>query len=406
VVRLPLWVAQGKMIFLKELVSMQKQLMVWSDRKTHAAVYILIGLYLILFLPVWKPALLGFLFAAACAPLVNRLRIRLNTKRSRVAGLMVTVGIILFVGFVVVVGLQIYSQLFDLFQNKEQMGGLGEKIHGLRNDIVAWVSSKPYLSSFNIAQKIDRAVTGITSSVAGVLMYLAQNFVKAAPDIVLNLLIFIVAFGAFLSIQPRMWTRISQALRLGGRGKEHFQRFEKICTLALGSVILTALLQSVLVVIGATLAGYQLQVLIFSVSFFLAMIPVVGAGSVPIFLTLVSFLQGDTTGGIIMAVFSVIVGVSDNILRAWLFSRAAKSNPAISLITLIGGIALFGFPGLFIAPVVEQLVMTYAFSDEGEPAPGEIAADEEPVSPDVLVEPSSRQTSTSKRQDSLRPQPT
>ncbi len=88
-----------------------------------------------------------------------------------------------------------------------------------------------------------------------------------------------------------------------------------------------------------------------------------------------------------MVVTAVIVGISDNVLRAWLFSRAAESNPAISIITLLGGIALFGFPGLFIAPVIEQLVMTYAFSDEGEPSPTDVTVDRKAPHPEMFVEP-------------------
>jgi predicted PurR-regulated permease PerM len=205
-------------------------------------------------------------------------------------------------------------------------------------------------------------------------------------------------------IQPRIWSNVTQALRLGSTGKEHFQRFEKICGLALGSVLLTAFLQSCLVVVGALIAGFGNLVMIFALSFFLAMIPVIGAGAVPLGLTALSFLQGDATAGIIMLVTSVIVSVSDNILRAWLFSRAAKSNAAISIITLIGGVTLFGFPGLFIAPVLEQLVMTYAFSDEGDPQPHEITADNKPVHPDKVVEPPLDESRRDTRRDN-KPQP-
>jgi predicted PurR-regulated permease PerM len=80
-------------------------------------------------------------------------------------------------------------------------------------------------------------------------------------------------------------------------------------------------------------------------------------------LAVVSFATGSTSHGIILLVTSLIAGTSDNILRAWLFSKAANTNPVVSLLALLGGISLFGFPGLFLAPIVEQLVMTYLFRD-------------------------------------------
>ena len=365
---------------------MQKALVQWNENKTRFLIYSLIGLYLLLFLPFWQPVLLGFLFASALAPLVDMIRKKVHTRRSRVAYLTVVTGLILFIGFIVLVALQIYSQLYELSQNKDTVAGLGDKISGVRDQILNWTNQQSYLSSFNIRGQLDKAVVSITNGSKNLLVVLAGGFVSRAPVILLDLFIFILAFAAFLVIQPRIWTNTSRALRLGNRGREHFKRFERICSLALGSVIITALMQAVLVVIGAAIAGYGSWVMIFAVSFIFALIPVLGAGLVPILLTVLSFIQGDSFSGVIMLATSVIVGISDNVLRAWLFSRAAESNPVISIITLLGGIALFGFPGLFIAPVIEQLVMTYAFSDEGEPQPNEVTANHKAADPDILID--------------------
>ncbi len=354
---------------------MQKALVHWNQNKTQFVVYLLIGLYLLLFLPFWQPVVLGFLFASALSPLVNMIRRRFHTKRTRVAYFTVAAGLILFIGLIAIIALQIYSQVFELSQNKESLAGLNDKISHLGDQILSWTNSQPYLASFNIREQIDKAVVGITNSSKGLIVSLAAGFVSQAPAILLDLFIFITAFAAFLVIQPRLWINMSRALRLGDRGKEHFARFEKICSLALGSILLTALMQSILVVIGAAAAGFGGLIMIFFLSFVFALIPVLGAGLVPILLMIIAFIQGDTTSALIMLAASVIVGISDNILRAWLFSRAAESNPAISIITLLGGIALFGFPGLFIAPVIEQLVMTYAFSDEGEPGRADITVE-------------------------------
>jgi predicted PurR-regulated permease PerM len=365
---------------------MQKELMQWNDNKTQFMVFLLIALYLLLFLPFWQPVILGFLFAAACAPMVNAIRRKFHARRSRIAYLTLALTLTIFIAFVALIALQIYSQLYELFQDKEVLGSFNDKIGSIRDQIVGWANSKEYLQSFRIQDKLDKSVSGLLNSIKNGVLLGASWFVSNAPSILINLFMFVTAFGAFLVIQPRIWSNVTQALRLGSAGKEHFQRFEKICGLALGSVLLTAFLQSCLVVVGALIAGYGNLVMIFALAFFLAMIPVIGAGAVPLALTALSFLQGEVSSGIIMLVTSVIVSVSDNILRAWLFSRAAKSNAAISIITLIGGVTLFGFPGLFIAPVVEQLVMTYAFSEEGEPEANQITAAENPTRPDQVVE--------------------
>ncbi len=364
---------------------MQKQLAEWTPKKTKFLIFTLIGLYLLLFLPFWKPVLLGFLFASACAPLINLVRAKIHARRTRVAYAVVGLTLTFFIGLFALVTLQGYSQLYDAFQNPNTVGGLNDKIANARDQFIAWANQQSYLSSFNVQEQLDKAVTGITNAARGVLLVGAQGFLSQAPLILLELFIFIVAFGAFLVIEPRIWEQTSQALRLGEKGKAHFKRFEKICGLALGSVLLTGFVQSILVTVGAAIAGFDSLLMIFGVTFLCAMIPLLGAGIVPAILTIVGFVSGDMKTAIIMLVTAVIVGVADNILRAWLFSRAAKSNPAISLISLLGGLSLMGFAGLFVAPVIEQLVMTYAFSDEGEPKPGHVAASQEPVSPDRFV---------------------
>ena len=381
---------------------MQKQLMEWDARKTRALVYVLIAAYLILFLPLWEPVILGFLFAAACAPVMNLIKNRLHATRTKVAYGVVAFGLIFVIGIVALVAVQGFTQIYDAFKDPSSVGGVNEKITGARDTFLSWAQRQEYLQSFNIKAQLDRAVVAVTNTAKGLLVTGAQLFVSRAPIILLNLFVFIAAFGAFLVVQPRLWGGICQALRLGDRGREHFRRFEKICGLAIGSVLITGFAQSVLVVIGAAIAGVESLPMVFGVTFIFALIPVLGAGLVPALLTIYGFVSGDMRMAITMLVTAIIVGVADNIIRAWLFSRAAKSNPVISLISLIGGITLFGFPGLFIAPVLEQLVMTYAFSDEGEPRPSQVTAAAKPA----RVDTSDEKDRPRRRDEDLVPRPT
>ena len=342
---------------------MQIQLAHWDKYKTKVLIFALIGLYLLLFLPFWQPVLLAFLFASACEPFVNRARRHLHTKRTWIAYSTVGLALILFITLIAVVSLQAFSQIYDLFRSPEAMAQFNVKIMGVRDQFLGWAAHQSFLSSINVKAQLDHAIIGSTDTAKKMLLEGAQVFISQTPVILLDLFIFIAAFGAFLVIQPRIWSSLAQAFGLGEAGKKHIRNFERICGLALGSVILTGLFQSILVVIGAAIAGFGSLFMIFGVTFIFSMIPVLGAGLVPAFLAIVSFVSGNILMCVIMAVTAAIVGVADNILRAWLFSRAAESNPVISIISLLGGISLFGFAGLFIAPVLEQLVMTYAFTD-------------------------------------------
>lgn len=378
---------------------MQKQLAQWTQNKTRAVVFVLIGLYVLLFLPFWEPVLLGFLFAAACEPLVNIGRRRLHAKRTRMAYLTVGLGLAFFIGLFAIVMLQGFTRVYDLFQSPDSMTQFNDKLANVRDGFLSWANRQEYLAKVNVKEQLDRVAIAGTNQAKGLLLAGAQIFISQTPQILLNLFIFICAFGAFLVIQPRIWATVNGAFQLGDRGREHFRRFERICGLALGSVLIVGFAQSILVVIGAAIAGYTSLLMIFGVTFLAALVPVLGAGSIPVILMLVSFFEGNYTPAIILLVTAVIAGVADNFIRAYLFSRAAQSNPVLSLISLLGGIALFGFAGLFIAPVIEQLVMTYAFSDEGEPAPHEVTPAKEPEHPDKFADSDQPRGRRSQRDD-------
>ena len=54
-----------------------------------------------------------------------------------------------------------------------------------------------------------------------------------------------------------------------------------------------------------------------------------------------------------MLTIALVAGVSDNIIRPYLSSKGnVETNPIIGLIAIIGGVTMFGLPGLFIGPLV------------------------------------------------------
>lgn len=252
---------------------MQKQLVSWDGKKTKYALFTLVFLYLLLFLPFWKPVLLGFLFAAACAPIVNWVRTKFHARRTRIAYGVVTLGLIFFVGLIAIVVLQVYSQLFEVFTNQQAMGSFNDKISGFRDQIIGWMNNQQYLSTINARVQFDKTIVGVTNSAKAILLNVGQTFISSAPVILVQLFIFLMAYGAFLVMMPRIWSGAGRAFGLGARGKEHFQRFEKICGLALGSVLITGVIQSALVTIGAAIGGYEALLLIFAITWIFSMIP-------------------------------------------------------------------------------------------------------------------------------------
>ena len=69
--------------------------------------------------------------------------------------------------------------------------------------------------------------------------------------------------------------------------------------------------------------------------------------------------------GVALSVWTLGVGVLDNILRPILLSGRTSMHGLLVFISLLGGVAAFGFIGLFLGPIVlGLLVALFRFTSE------------------------------------------
>ena len=120
--------------------------------------------------------------------------------------------------------------------------------------------------------------------------------------------------------------------------------------------VLVALLQGVLTAIGLTVVGFDRSILLGTVASFGALIP--GVGTSIVFIPSIAFLfiTGAYVQGIILLVWGALaVGLIDNFLGPYLMSRGNAMHPFIILLSVLGGVALFGPIGFVIGPVITSL---------------------------------------------------
>jgi predicted PurR-regulated permease PerM len=68
------------------------------------------------------------------------------------------------------------------------------------------------------------------------------------------------------------------------------------------------------------------------------------------------FLVGNTVSAVALLFWSVlIVGLVDNIVGPYLMGRGNNMHPFVILISVLGGIALFGPLGFIVGPVITTL---------------------------------------------------
>lgn len=140
--------------------------------------------------------------------------------------------------------------------------------------------------------------------------------------------------------------------------KKAMQRMMGAVRGVLFGVVVVALIQSVMTMLGLTLFGIDRAVLLGFIAAFAALIPGVGAG-VLVFapLTIYLILSGNYATALGVGIWgAVAVGTIDNILGPQLMRRGGTSlHPLMILLSVLGGIAAFGLIGFIVGPVVVSL---------------------------------------------------
>lgn len=117
--------------------------------------------------------------------------------------------------------------------------------------------------------------------------------------------------------------------------------------------VLTALMQAVLAGVGYSIFGVPNVVFWSAVTFVLALLPIIGPPLIWFPWGVVLLLQGETFNGFGLLVYSAImVSTLDNFIRPKLIGEQARVHPTIILVGVLGGVAVFGFAGFLLGPLI------------------------------------------------------
>ena len=124
----------------------------------------------------------------------------------------------------------------------------------------------------------------------------------------------------------------------------------------------TALAQGIVAGIGFTIAGVPSPMLLATFTFILGLIPF-GPPIIWITASLWLFAEGYTGWGVFMIIYGTfcISGI-DNVIKPYIISRGTKLSFIVTFIGVFGGIATFGFIGVFLGPTL--LAVGYSLTHE------------------------------------------
>ncbi len=183
----------------------------------------------------------------------------------------------------------------------------------------------------------------------------------------LLVVVFSLVFYANATTLDALTERIAR--RIGGEQalQVRDQARQAIRSVALG-VVLTAIIQSALALVGLLLVGAPLAVLITFVCFLLAIAQIGAALPLLVVAGWLYWGQGDTGWASFMVVWGlVMVGGLDNILRPLLITRGIRMPLTLVFAGVIGGLLAFGLIGIFLGPTLVAIAHTLLLAWIQEP---------------------------------------
>jgi predicted PurR-regulated permease PerM len=333
------------------------------------------GLFVVLFLfvarilsPFFTVILWSTLLYVLFSPLYSRLTSRLGHERRSHRALRTTIAALFSMGSVVVivvplafVSVQLFRQLSSILSvllrylesNPEFLDRVLDRITRLIRD-----------ASLGLAE-FDRA--SVRSQILGLISGSFKTFVKFGTDTLFGLGSFVIGLVFMIFTLYFFYVDGAYLLSLVVRAfpirteymKELVRKFGEITRNLFLGYILVALFQAAVAFVLFTLFSVR-EALLFSVLvMFASFIPIFGAGTVWGPLGIARIVSGDIWGGLLFLVLcGVLISTLDNFLRPFFLKDRIKLHPLIIFFSILGGLALFGFNGLILGPVVVIFFLT------------------------------------------------
>lgn len=132
-----------------------------------------------------------------------------------------------------------------------------------------------------------------------------------------------------------------------------FKKLEQAVYSILGGSLVVSLIQGILTGIGFALFGVPDPTVWGTVAAIAALIPGVGTSLVLVPGILYLFFTGSTTMAVGLLVWGLLaVGLIDNLLGPLLVNKGIKIHPFIILLSVLGGLSLFGIVGFILGPLI------------------------------------------------------
>jgi len=312
--------------------------------------------------PLWQPLVWALLLGGLLAPLNMRLTRRLGGRVQLASSITTLLTIVLLMLPLAITAGAVGAQAAQLLRSLEGRipGRAGADAFDLEKipwvgDALEWIDANIGVTVLQLQEWIAEGLQRLLQLV----MSSGSTFVMGALGTTVSFVMMLFVLFFVLRDGPAMAQQVVSLLPIEGQRRALLQRHVTDMTravfLGLG---LTAVAQGVLLGVGFWIAGLPSPLVFGVLGIILALVPMVGPALLWIPAAVWLAARGETGYAIFLTLWgSIVVGLVDNLLRPLLISGRVEVPTLAVFVGVIGGLAAFGFIGLFLGPIVLGLLI-------------------------------------------------
>lgn len=208
---------------------------------------------------------------------------------------------------------------------------------------------------FHFAQGFRSTASNVLSGVS--------DFILKIPNFLLHFMVGLFAMYYMFISGDKMIASLKSMLPLRDKDSDRIiKHFNDIINATIYGAIVIAIIQGVIAGIGYFIFGVTSPIMLGLLTIIAAFIPFLGAALVWLPVSISMFVNGMVTdsntlmlkaGGLVL--WGAFVSIIDNVLRPKIVGGRANVHPLVILLGVFGGLALFGFVGIMVGPLLLTL---------------------------------------------------
>jgi len=232
--------------------------------------------------------------------------------------------------------------------------------HNLGNYLPEWLTQQnAFLEEYGLSfqNSLRQGLRWVSLRIADV----SRDFLGNAFSIIYQIVFAVVATFFLTRDGHVVLEYLKDITPLGEEEREaFFTRAKKLLRSIVYGVIFTSAIQAFLGTLGWAYFELPAPLIFGAAMFLLAMIPIVGTSLVLLPGAAYLFFLGHHIQGVVLAVYSLVaVSSIESFVRPLFISEGSQVHALIVIVGILGGLAAWGFLGLFFGPLVLSLFIFF-----------------------------------------------